>query len=461
MTQDTATTAERYGAWPKVIRDPVHDIIPFQNTACDNLLLNLINTREFQRLRRIKQLGMSELVFPGANHSRFAHSIGVMHNARRFLNRLLDVTGESVLEEQRTAVLAAALLHDLGHGPFSHTFEKITGEDHEDRTRQILLDDGTEVNACLRQYDEQMPERLTLFFDKDPDEAESDGGMPPFLTHVVSSQLDADRFDYLLRDSHATGTDYGHFDAGWLIEHLHTDGRQLHLSHKGFMAAEAYVFARMRMYRTVYYHKTTRAAEVMLRSVLKRYQHLLSDALDEAARGNVVPNAPVRVARAFSPREDRSSLSLGDYLDLDDYAITEFLKCCEDAGDATIRDIGSGLAHRKLFKAVEASDADKVSIAKFYAEAREAVSKQDLDHEYWLVDDAPADTPYKPYSPDPESASATQIFVQDTLGQIQEISRMSRAVEAITAKYQLLRYYFPESIRQTMLEIAKRTLSGL
>ena len=118
------------GSWPEVIHDPVHDIIPFHETPCDKLLLSLIETAEFQRLRRIKQLGMSELVFPGANHNRFAHSLGVMSLARRFLSSL-EREGGTLPEEQQIAVLTASLLHDIGHGPFSHTFEKVTGESHK------------------------------------------------------------------------------------------------------------------------------------------------------------------------------------------------------------------------------------------------------------------------------------------------------------------------------------------
>ena len=124
------------GTWPKVIRDPVHELIPFEDHPCDRLLWDLINTREFQRLRRIKQLGVCELVFPGANHSRFAHSIGVMHIARSFLARIQRVWPELLDPERETLVLAAALVHDVGHGPFSHSFESVTGDRHELRGRR-------------------------------------------------------------------------------------------------------------------------------------------------------------------------------------------------------------------------------------------------------------------------------------------------------------------------------------
>lgn len=442
------------GTWPQIIRDPVHNIIVFDDTPCDRLLLDLINTKEFQRLRRIKQLGMTELVFPAANHSRFAHSIGVMNNARRFLDRIEKICGTSIPEEHRTAVLAAALIHDVGHGPFSHTFEKVTEEDHEARTLEIIRDPSTEVHQRLKQHSNALPETLASFFDDDIEEEQRDA-IPSHLTQIVSSQLDADRFDYLLRDSHATGTDYGQFDAGWLIEHLYLDGdkKRLYLSHKALMAAEAYVFARSRMYRTVYFHKTTRSAEVMLRLVLKRYKHLLTSLPSPVGRNMVVPGAPPSAVAAFS-----GPMSLGDYLALDDYTITEFLKCCSGAGDGILKNLGSGLAERKLFKAVEASQAQNVDIGKFVAAATDAVKQAGLDVDYAFVEDTPGDTPYKPYDPD-DDKPATQIYVESTLGDVRELSKQSRAVQVLRESYTLLRYYFPDMIRPEIEKIAQATLS--
>jgi HD superfamily phosphohydrolase len=442
------------GVWPKIIRDPVHNIIPFEDNSCDRLLLDLINTREFQRLRRIKQLGMSELVFPAANHSRFAHSIGVMHNARRFLDRLSKVCDDKIEPEHQTAVLVASLLHDVGHGPFSHTFEKITGEDHEARTLEVIRDNSTEVHQRLKKYSKELPNVLAAFFDEDMEEERKNAVMPPHLTQVVSSQLDADRFDYLHRDSYSTGTDYGRFDDGWLIEHLHLDDnkKRLYLGSKALMAAEAYVFARSRMYRTVYFHKTTRAAEVMLRLVLKRYNELLSKAKAKGAREKIVPGAPPSVVAAFS-----GPLTLGDYLALDDHAISEFLKRCSFANDPELQSLGAGLGERKLFKAVEASDAQAADVGKFTSAAAHLLSQAGLDPDYSFVEDTPGDTPYKPYDPD-DAKPATQIYAQTTLGEITEISKQSPAVQVLKSKYSLLRYYFPASIRDKMEKIAKAAL---
>src|SRR5262249_25958056 len=160
----------RMSNWPKVFRDPIHNLIAFENTPCDRLLLDLINTREVQRLRRIQQLGMSDLVFPGANHSRFAHSLGVLHTARLFLDQLQHVQGNALPEDHRTFILAAALLHDVGHGPFSHVFEQVTGQRHEAFTRAIIHSEATEVHQRLSAFDPNMPEQLSQFFDEDADE---------------------------------------------------------------------------------------------------------------------------------------------------------------------------------------------------------------------------------------------------------------------------------------------------
>ncbi len=440
-------------SWPKIIRDPVHDIIAFDDTPCDRLLLDLINTAEFQRLRRIKQLGMSELVFPGANHSRFAHSIGVTNTARRFLDRLERISGSKIPDGQRVAVLAASLLHDVGHGPFSHTFEKIANEDHEARTLEIISDASTEVHQRLREHDRELPEQLAAFFDEDMEDTRRDAVIPPHLTQIVSSQLDADRFDYLLRDSHATGTDYGRFDLNWLIQHLYLDDKKrFYLSHKAFMAAEAYVFARYHMYRTVYFHKTTRSAEVMLRLLFKRYRDLIKRKRSQKTRKQIVPDAPPNVLAAFS-----GSMSLGQYLSLDDHAVSEFLKACKASRDPGLQMLGFGLVNRKLFKAIEASDAEKSAVGNFTAAVTKLLQDSDLDPAYSFVYDTPADTPYKPYDPD-EAKSATQIYVQTTLGEIREISLESDAVKQLTNPYTLLRYYVPETIRAKVDKIAKKTL---
>ncbi len=439
--------------WPKVIRDPVHDIILFDDSACDRLLLKLINTLEFQRLRRIKQLGMSELVFPGANHSRFSHSIGVMNTAKRILNQIEKISGEKLPKEHRVAVLAASLLHDIGHGPFSHTFEKVSGEDHEARTLEVIQDSSTEVHKRLSEHDRKLPDILAAFFEEDPEESR-DAEIPPYLTQVVSSQLDADRFDYLLRDSYATGANYGRFDLNWIIEHLYLDNakKRFYLSHKSLMAAETYVFARYHMYRTVYFHKTTRSAEVMLRLLFKRYKQLLDNAESSEAKRSVVPHAPPAILEAFSTK-----MSLATYLALDDHAVSEFLRACNYSNDETLKMLGAGLLGRKLYKVVEATEAQSHKSADFNHAAIVLLKNKGIDTDYFFAHDEPGDIPYKPYDPDVDQP-AMQIYVENTLGEIKEISKLSGAIQQLTSGYDLLRFYFPESLRDEMDALAKDIL---
>lgn len=441
--------------WPKIIRDPVHDIISFENSKCDRLLLDLINTREFQRLRRIKQLGLSQLVFPGADHSRFAHSIGVMHIARRFLRRVKLICPGRVDDDQATAVLAAALLHDVGHGPFSHAFEKITGDKHEQRTLEIIEDSSTEVHRTLSRHDTELPTRLAVFFDEDLEEGQRAGAdIPAFLTQIVSSQLDADRFDYLLRDSYSTGTNCGSFDLEWLLHHLSVDDKKgrFVLDHKSLFAAEAYVFARYHMYRTVYYHKTTRAAEVMLRLLFQRFKDLLNAEPNEEAQKKIVPHATPWVVRAFAGK-----IPLREYLLLDDHSLTEFAKACTSSSDAILADLADGLLHRRLFKAIDVTPALATNTVAFYDKAKSIIVDAKLDPAYSFKDDTPGDTAYKLYDPDADKP-ATQIYLEQANGTHQEISRCSPSVLQLTTEYKLVRYYFPDSVRTQIESEAKPLL---
>lgn len=444
------------GSWPKIIRDPVHNIVPFEDNECDRLLLDLINTKEFQRLRRIKQLGVSQLVFPGADHSRFAHSIGVMQIARSFLERVEKLCPSSVDNHQRIVVLVAALLHDLGHGPFSHTFEKIAEEPHEQRTLEIILATDTEIGKRLRRYSLALPERLRVFFDEDVGEEQRDGtGIPAFLTQIVTSQIDADRFDYLLRDSYSTGTDYGQFDIAWLMQHLNIDSDKgrFFLSHKALFAAESYVFARYHMYRSVYFHKTTRAAEVMLRLLFRRYRTLLDACSNDNEKHDLVPDAPRVCVTAF-----QGEISLGEYLLLDDHTMTEFAKACLSATDPILKELSAGLLYRKLYKATEASDVLGNRVSNYCEKAKEIIKSAGLDADYAFEHDSPSDTPYKLYNPDAEQP-ATQIYVADLSGQQVELSLLAKSVQELTNKYNLLRYYYPASVRDLIRTEAEPLLS--
>ena len=275
--------------------------------------------------------------------------------------------------------------------------------------------------------------------------------------------MDADRFDYLLRDSLCTGTGYGRFDIEWLLTHLYVDGSakapRFYLNEKALLAAEDYVFARYHMYRNVYFHKATRSAEVMLRLVFKRYSELLkkpAEGFKEFSHLGL-PEAPPVLTRAFS-----GTIKLPDYLLLDDLTAGEFFKACSKCTDPVLQVLGGGLVDRRLFKAIDVTAfaiKNAAHFADFVAKSKGFIRDQDLNPDYFFVDDMPSDTPYKPYDPDAEH-QAPQIYVETGTGEICELSKVSETVQNLVRKYSMTRYYFPAKFRQQIGDIAKSTLQN-
>ena len=280
------------------IRDPIHDLIVFdEKDDIDQLAWRLINTPEFQRLRRIRQLGVSEFVFPGATHTRFAHSVGVYHNARRLV-RLIDEhlidsaekpnTADVPPSEDRSVVVRlAALLHDIGHGPFSHAFEgarlalaKARGQEeikkHEFFSAELIRREGTGIHTVLNEEDDRLPEEIANVIEADD---------PTDIYHaVVSSSFDADRLDYLQRDRYMTGTRAGSVDLEWLMRNLIVEHIPLGqeeddpsptlaptfaFAEKARGAAEDFLLARYRLFSNVYLHKTTRGFEKVVAALIE------------------------------------------------------------------------------------------------------------------------------------------------------------------------------------------------
>jgi HD superfamily phosphohydrolase len=247
------------------IRDPVHDLIEFGTDDFEQMAWSLLETPEFQRLRRIKQLGFSELVFPGASHSRFAHSVGVFHTARQLSRHIQARLGNEHNPARAETAMAAALVHDLGHGPFSHAFESVAKKfvsktRHEEWTGEIVRGD-TKVGRILEQYRSGFREEVAELIAADTPE--------DIYGSIVSSQFDADRLDYIRRDRMMAGVAHGGFDFSWLMANLEVDRIPLArdaetigevdaliLSRKALQAAESYVLGLFHLYFTVYFHKT-------------------------------------------------------------------------------------------------------------------------------------------------------------------------------------------------------------
>ena len=301
----------------KVIRDPVHGLIAFH--PGDEFLLELIACPEFQRLRRVRQLGVSNITYPGAEHTRFAHSLGVLNFATRMLGRLRERYGRNkrivgLISRHGRSVRAAALLHDTGHGPFSHMLERAfeLNSKHENRTIQIISERTSSVNKTLLRHGIK------------PDEVSAiiDGTFPVwFLRDIVSSQLDADRMDYLLRDALMTGVEYGQYDAEWILNSIclgldpaappGKSAKHLRLcldEKRGLHAAEQLVVARMHMSYQVYFHRVTRIWEAHL-LCLFRHAELL-------AAQRALPSRTPAVVRDFFRK--KGSLAPDAFLGFDE-----------------------------------------------------------------------------------------------------------------------------------------------
>lgn len=303
----------------KIFRDPIHDLIYIGPD--DDWVLRLIDTKEFQRLRRIRQLGLCHFVYPGAEHTRFVHSLGVFNFAQRMLRKLQhrhanDGDIADHLRGHERVVKAAALLHDLGHGPFSHVFERVfrgrNRRKHDEWSCTLIRDESTEVNQRLVEDEIDPAEVCGLISEREPAPAE------PYMRDIVASQLDADRMDYLLRDSLMTGSRYGQFDSEWILSalaigELRVGGespKKLCLdASKGTGGIEGLLFARTLMLQHVYGHKTTRAYEAEMIQTYRLAMELI----------DFLPaDTPAPVRTVLSSTAD---ILTNDYLMLDDEVV--------------------------------------------------------------------------------------------------------------------------------------------
>lgn len=325
-----------------ILRDPVHGLISFQEPL-DEIVVRLLDTAELQRLRRIRCLGPASLAFPGAEHSRFAHAVGSAYVMKRYLHRVHRL-GDDIPQRDRIdgdshrIALAAALLHDLGHGPWSHAFEAVVPHRfvHEEWTSRLIMDPETQVHRVLCDYDPAMPKAVeALVFGRSP---------IPHLARAVSGTFDVDRCDYLLRDSHMTGVRYGHLDLDWLLESLRlvsssfdAPARLAVDGEKGLTAVEGFFLGRLYMYRQVYLHKAVRAAEAILKALFRRLVELDGRVVTELGLRDVLCGTELSVPR---------------FLTLDDHSLMRLVKDSTESTDRILRDLADRLLNRRLFKTI-------------------------------------------------------------------------------------------------------------
>lgn len=420
----------------RIYRDSVHNIIRVDpNEDEGRLIVSLIDTPEFQRLRRIRQLGLAYFAYQGAEHSRFTHSLGAFHLASRMVAKLR--LRYQIAEEHQTAVRVAALLHDVGHGPFSHVIESIIGFHHEAFTIEAVLSPDTGIGRLLKEYSTRLPQDVAAIIRGD--------FRPRALAQLVSSQLDVDRMDYLLRDSMMTGAKYGVYDLEWVIRSIEIDEEndRLYVAAPGKYAVEDYLQARYYMYRQVYFHRTLRSAEAVLRVLLKRALWLYQNGeIGWAASGT-------SMERVLGGQK----LELDEHLALDDSDLLYSVKRWQTSPDPVLADLSGRFLNRRLFKALDLDMADE-DRPHFLAAVRGLVEKAGFDPEYYFVEDQAGDAPYSFYSK--RSADGKDlIFVEQGYSKpvIKEISAVSPAVRGLQEGYRIHRVCFPEELKEEVGEL--------
>lgn len=406
----------------KLFRDPVHDTINWKDEgALGALICTLIDQPEFQRLRFVRQLGLASFVFAGAEHSRFVHSIGVAHIARRMLARIEP----NAPEHLRAQVIGAALLHDVGHGPFSHVLERVFDFRHESISRQIVLDERSGLHRVLRGVDPELPQQIADMIV---------GKGPAKYAQIVSSQLDADRFDYLLRDVMMTGVTVGRFDLERLLVLLRADEDGLLVDHRGWEAVEGYLIARYHMYRLVYFHPAVRAAEVMLERLFFRAKSVLS------------PDDP-----SLDPDGAIAQLLRGETICPHTWArFTEFKAWAQidrwrAHSDRILALLAEGLLQRNLFKTIERTLESEEDSRKDLAIFETIDEGLTLDERTLFAMDEASHATYQPYVAG-ESGFGNAIRIVDRRGRISLIEHVSPVVHTLGQTATRLRRWYAHPI---------------
>ncbi|GIP41374.1 hypothetical protein J31TS4_46540 [Paenibacillus sp. J31TS4] len=390
----------------KVFKDPVHKYIYVQ----DRPIWDLVNTKEFQRLRRIRQLGTSYLTFHGAEHSRFSHSLGVYEITRKIISQFERGGYPDWPREERLLCLCAALLHDLGHGPFSHSIEKTFAMHHEEWTCRMVLGD-TEVNRVLRDIDPSFPDKVAGIICKSYDKE--------IVVSLVSSQLDADRMDYLLRDGYFTGVNYGTFDLERVLRVIRPHQGHLVVKESGMHAVEDYLMSRYQMYWQIYFHPVTRSAELLLHSIFGRAKVLFED-------GYRFAHLPGPIRRLM-----RRELTVDDYFRLDESLVQSMFQEWTDERDPVLADLCARFLNRRLFKYVPVDPEDRDTIALFL----DWMAVKGWDPLYYAQIDFPRDLPYDVYRPG-ELEGKRPIYLMDDRKELHEISTKSDIVRSISGLHQ-------------------------
>lgn len=411
LTQSSYVTKKL--AEEKVFKDPIHKYAHVK----DQLIWDLIKTKEFQRLRRIKQLGTLYLAFHTAEHSRFGHSLGVYEIVRRMIDESF-VGREAWNNKDRPLALCAALLHDLGHGPFSHSFEKIFNTDHEAFTQEIITG-NTEVNEVLSRVSETFPQEVADVINKTHKNK--------LVISMISSQIDADRMDYLQRDAYFTGVSYGTFDMERILRLMRPSKDEVLIKESGMHAVENFIMSRYQMYWQIYFHPVSRGGEVLLNNCLKRVKQLYK----EDYQFKMYP-------KEFIPFFE-GTITIDQYVELDEVTVLFYLKKWIHEEDEILSDLARRFINRDLFKYIP-FDGSIITIT----ELQDLFIEGGIDPEYYFVSEAFSDLPYDYDRP---GSNRQPIHLLRQNGSIKEISSQSLVISSITGiNREDYKLYYPKEM---------------
>jgi HD superfamily phosphohydrolase len=436
----------------KVFRDPLYNYIAFDRQR-DGWLIDLIDCPEVQRLRRIHQLGVSNFTYPGADHTRFAHSLGVTHLMKLVLEHVERASGAEKIKNARQALLATALLHDVGHGPYSHLFEPCLGINHEQWSIAVIRDEGSQVHRVLKAQNAYLPNHVADLIDSD------NTTHPAWQRALMSSQLDVDRLDYLRRDSLFTGAGYGHFDWHRLLTtvEFYDGDTDLVWPAKSALAIEDYIFARYYMYQNVYLHKTTRGFEQLLQAMWKR--------ADRLRRDGVEINANPVLERFWNiEKPEPGELTVSDYLSIEEFTVLEQIQRWTSHADKSLADCARRFLNRGGFAMVEppppANPLKTGDFGEWEPELHKLLKATGFDDpEMYCLADRVKGKYRQPYreEKDPENQSAVNTIRVLVDGKPMAIGQYLPRLNAVIAPPEdRVLYYVPKEIRSEAIALRAR-----
>ncbi|ATQ35823.1 HD superfamily phosphohydrolase [Mesoplasma entomophilum] len=399
----------------KVFRDSVHGDIFIH----DEIFMEIINTPEMQRLRRILQLGGAQFAYAGASHTRFTHCIGVYHIISQFLQSPDFI---KISEKDKKNVLLAGLMHDIGHGPFSHTFEKISKRSHEEYSADIIRNPKGNISKILKKHKVDPEDIVAILEGKHSNK---------ILNSLVSSQLDADRIDYLMRDSYHCGVNYASLDTEFLIRSVRIVDDKIVFPKKTIHAIESYLLGRYHMYKQVYEHKISTGFDVTLISWFERIVDLNKKGYDFKDQ---------RINNYFSYIFNGQNIPIDLYLILDDFTMFDIMKSCQKENDHILSDLSDRLINRNFLKLKEA---DEFKIR----EIKTLLKEQGKETKYYFIEPKfKKPSIYRDGEIDGKDQTIHIVDKNNTVKSLTKFSLLANTVKYIEDEKTIKKYFFPKEV---------------